>query len=211
MGQPLLNNIGEASLFLSLLIGLVGIFSLSAGILQKEDKFIHIGKRCINSIFALLTLTMVLLLYLLITKDYSNAYVSKNVSNDLSTLYSVTALWAGQEGSLLLWAWIMSIYLFIVSMVKTRDKLIPSTKVTILFVLSFFILLIVFIESPFALSLSAESNGRGLNPILQNIYMAIHPVTLYIGYIALTIPFAFAVGSIPVSYTHLTLPTNREV
>ncbi len=196
MGQPLLNNIGEASLFLSLLIGLVGIFSLSAGILQKEDKFIHIGKRCINSIFALLTLTMVLLLYLLITKDYSNAYVSKNVSNDLSTLYSVTALWAGQEGSLLLWAWIMSIYLFIVSMVKTRDKLIPSTKVTILFVLSFFILLIVFIESPFALSLSAESNGRGLNPILQNIYMAIHPVTLYIGYIALTIPFAFAVGSI---------------
>ena len=138
MGQPLLNNIGEASLFLSLLIGLVGIFSLSAGILQKEDKFIHIGKRCINSIFALLTLTMVLLLYLLITKDYSNAYVSKNVSNDLSTLYSVTALWAGQEGSLLLWAWIMSIYLFIVSMVKTRDKLIPSTKVTILFVLSLY-------------------------------------------------------------------------
>ena len=190
------NSVGEASLFLSFLVASLGFFFLCLGILKKENRFVFIGTRCINSVLVLLTITIGILIYLLITKDYTNAYVAKNVSNDLSMMYSVAALWAGQEGSLLLWSWIMSIYLFIVSKTKSRDKLIPITQASILFVLVFFVLLIVFIESPFETLMSPEANGRGLNPILQNIYMAIHPVTLYVGYIALTVPFAFSIASI---------------
>ena len=190
------NSVGEASLFLSFLVASLGFSFLCLGILRKENRFVFIGTRCINSVLVLLTITIGILIYLLITKDYTNAYVAKNVSNDLSMMYSVAALWAGQEGSLLLWSWIMSIYLFIVSITKSRDKLIPITQASILFVLVFFILLIVFIESPFETLMSPEANGRGLNPILQNIYMAIHPVTLYVGYIALTVPFAFSIASI---------------
>ena len=133
---------------------------------------------------------------MLTTKDYSNAYVAKNISNDLSFIYSIAALWAGQEGSLLLWSWILSLYTLTIRFSKPFKSLLPSSESVSLFILSFFIFLIVFVESPFDTLDTIPLNGRGLNPILQNFYMAIHPLTLYIGYIALTIPFAFALGSI---------------
>jgi len=192
----LFNNIGETSLFLSFLVSILGLFSFSIGILRKDNKLIHIGSRCVLSTFFLITISIISLIYLLITKDFSNFYVAKNTSNDLSTLYSLTALWAGQEGSLLLWSWILSIYISVVTISKSKNKLIPATQNVILFVLGFFIFLIVFIESPFETLSQPPTNGRGLNPILQNIYMAIHPLTLYIGYIALTVPFAFSIASI---------------
>ena len=190
------NNIGETALFLSFLISILGLFSFSIGILKKDDKLIHIGSRCVVSTFFLVTISLISLIYLLVTKDFSNFYVAKNTSNDLSALYSFTALWAGQEGSLLLWSWILSIYIFLLTISKSKSKLIPAAQNVILFVLGFFIFLIVFIENPFELLLQPPTNGRGLNPILQNIYMAIHPLTLYVGYIALTVPFAFSIASI---------------
>ncbi|MEE2702350.1 MAG: cytochrome c-type biogenesis CcmF C-terminal domain-containing protein [Thermodesulfobacteriota bacterium] len=192
----MLNNIGEISLFVSLLVSIIGLFSLSSGTLKKDNRLIHVGSRCIFSICILITISIVSLAYLLITKDYANLYVAKNTSNDLSVLYSFTALWAGQEGSLLLWSWILSIYVAIIAFSKSTNKLIPTTQNVALFVLAFFLFLIVFIESPFQTLPQPLSNGRGLNPILQNIYMAIHPLTLYVGYIALTIPFAFSVASV---------------
>jgi len=192
----LLNNIGEISLFVSFLVSIIGLFSLSSGTLKKDNRLIHVGSRCIFSICILVTISIVSLAYLLITKDYANLYVAKNTSNDLSVLYSFTALWAGQEGSLLLWSWILSIYVAIIAFSKSTNKLIPTTQNVALFVLAFFLFLIVFIESPFQTLPQPLSNGRGLNPILQNIYMAIHPLTLYVGYIALTIPFAFSVASV---------------
>jgi len=192
----LFNNIGETALFLSFLISILGLFSFSIGILKKDDKLIHIGSRCVVSTFFLVTISLISLIYLLVTKDFSNFYVAKNTSNDLSALYSFTALWAGQEGSLLLWSWILSVYIFLLTISKSKSKLIPAAQNVILFVLGFFIFLIVFIENPFELLLHPPTNGRGLNPILQNIYMAIHPLTLYVGYIALTVPFAFSIASI---------------
>jgi cytochrome c-type biogenesis protein CcmF len=192
----LLNNIGEISLFVSFLVSIIGLFSLSSGTLKKDNRLIHVGSRCIFSICILITISIISLAYLLITKDYANLYVAKNTSNDLSVLYSFTALWAGQEGSLLLWSWILSIYVAIIAFSKSTNKLIPTTQNVALFVLAFFLFLIVFIESPFQTLPQPLSNGRGLNPILQNIYMAIHPLTLYVGYIALTIPFAFSVASV---------------
>ena len=192
----MLNNIGEISLFVSFLVSIIGLFSLSSGTLKKDNRLIHVGSRCIFSICILVTISIVSLAYLLITKDYDNLYVAKNTSNDLSVLYSFTALWAGQEGSLLLWSWILSIYVAIIAFSKSTNKLIPTTQNVALFVLAFFLFLIVFIESPFQTLPQPLSNGRGLNPILQNIYMAIHPLTLYVGYIALTIPFAFSVASV---------------
>ena len=98
----MLNNIGEISLFVSFLVSIIGLFSLSSGTLKKDNRLIHVGSRCIFSICILITISIISLAYLLITKDYANLYVAKNTSNDLSVLYSFTALWAGQEGSLLL-------------------------------------------------------------------------------------------------------------
>ena len=192
----MLNNIGETLLFISFLAGLLGLYSYLVGIRKKSNLLVFIGTRSILAIFALLSISVLVLIYLLTTKDYSNAYVAKNISNDLSFIYSIAALWAGQEGSLLLWSWILSLYTLTIRFSKPFKSLLPSSESVSLFILSFFIFLIVFVESPFDTLGTIPLNGRGLNPILQNFYMAIHPLTLYIGYIALTIPFAFALGSI---------------
>ena len=192
----MLNNIGETLLFISFLAGLIGLYSYFVGIRKKSNLLVSIGTRSILAIFALLSISVLVLIYLLTTKDYSNAYVAKNISNDLSFIYSIAALWAGQEGSLLLWSWILSLYTLTIRFSKPFKSLLPSSESVSLFILSFFIFLIVFVESPFDTLATIPLNGRGLNPILQNFYMAIHPLTLYIGYIALTIPFAFALGSI---------------
>ena len=192
----MLNNIGETLLFISFLAGLIGLYSYFVGIRKKSNLLVSIGTRSILAIFALLSISVLVLIYLLTTKDYSNAYVAKNISNDLSFIYSIAALWAGQEGSLLLWSWILSLYTLTIRFSKPFKSLLPSSESVSLFILSFFIFLIVFVESPFDTLDTIPLNGRGLNPILQNFYMAIHPLTLYIGYIALTIPFAFALGSI---------------
>lgn len=192
----MLNNIGETLLFISFLCGLVGLGSFSLGALKKDDALVAVGERSIVVIFSLLTSGVFLLIYLLVTKDYSNVYVAKNVSNDLSFIYSIASLWAGQEGSLLLWSWILSTYTLVLKYSKPYKTLLCSTQGITLFILTFFVFLIVFIESPFEVLKDVPLNGRGLNPILQNFYMAIHPLTLYVGYIALTIPFAFALGSI---------------
>ncbi len=192
----MINNLGESFLFLSFLMGIVGTIAFYFASKKKSDILVSVGERSIKAVFSLLSLSVLLLVYLLVTKDYSNAYVAKNASNDLSIIYSIAALWAGQEGSLLLWSWILSIFALVVTVSKTFKPLIVSTEKTVLFILSFFVFLIVFIENPFEVLSSAPKNGRGLNPILQNFYMAIHPLTLYVGYIALSIPFGFAIGSI---------------
>lgn len=192
----MINNLGESFLFLSFLMGIVGTIAFYFASKKKSNILVLVGERSIKAVFSLLSLSVLLLVYLLVTKDYSNAYVAKNASNDLSIIYSIAALWAGQEGSLLLWSWILSMFAFIVTISKTFKPLIVSTEKTVLFILSFFVFLIVVIENPFEVLSSAPKNGRGLNPILQNFYMAIHPLTLYVGYIALSIPFGFALGSI---------------
>lgn len=192
----MINNLGESFLFLSFLMGIVGTIAFYFASKKKSNILVSVGERSIKAVFSLLSLSVLLLVYLLVTKDYSNAYVAKNASNDLSIIYSIAALWAGQEGSLLLWSWILSIFALVVTVSKTFKPLIVSTEKTVLFILSFFVFLIVFVENPFEVLSSAPKNGRGLNPILQNFYMAIHPLTLYVGYIALSIPFGFAIGSI---------------
>ncbi len=192
----MINNLGESFLFLSFLMGIVGTIAFYFASKKKSNILVLVGERSIKAVFSLLSLSVLLLVYLLVTKDYSNAYVAKNASNDLSIIYSIAALWAGQEGSLLLWSWILSMFALVVTISKTFKPLIVSTEKTVLFILSFFVFLIVVIENPFEVLSSAPKNGRGLNPILQNFYMAIHPLTLYVGYIALSIPFGFAIGSI---------------
>ncbi|MBT3849883.1 heme lyase CcmF/NrfE family subunit [bacterium] len=192
----MINNLGESFLFLSFLMGIVGTIAFYFASKKKSNILVLVGERSIKAVFSLLSLSVLLLVYLLVTKDYSNAYVAKNASNDLSIIYSIAALWAGQEGSLLLWSWILSMFALVVTISKTFKPLIVSTEKTVLFILSFFVFLIVVIENPFEVLSSAPKNGRGLNPILQNFYMAIHPLTLYVGYIALSIPFGFALGSI---------------
>lgn len=191
----MINIIGDNLIFISFLFILLSFLSYSFSFYKKNSLFSELGKRSLSIVLIILTFAIFLLEFQLITKDYSNLYVAKNVSNDLSTIFSMTSLWAGQAGSLMLWTWILAIYLFIENK-KSLSKLIPASRIIGTFTLGFFIYLICFVENPFESADKIYDNGRGLNPILQNIYMSIHPLSLYLGYIGITIPFCFGIAAI---------------
>jgi len=191
----LINIIGDNLIFISFLFILLSFLSYSFSFYKKNSLFSELGKRSLSIVLIILTFAIFLLEFQLITKDYSNLYVAKNVSNDLSTIFSMTSLWAGQAGSLMLWTWILAIYLFIENK-KSLSKLIPASRIIGTFTLGFFIYLICFVENPFESADKIYNNGRGLNPILQNIYMSIHPLSLYLAYIGITIPFCFGIAAI---------------
>ena len=137
----MINIIGDNLVFISFLFILLSFLSYSFSFYKKNSLFSELGKRSLSIVLIILTFAIFLLEFQLITKDYSNLYVAKNVSNDLSTIFSMTSLWAGQAGSLMLWTWILAIYLFIENK-KSLSKLIPASRIIGTFTLGFFIYLI---------------------------------------------------------------------
>ena len=119
----MINIIRDNLIFISFLFILLSFLSYSFSFYKKNSLFSELGKRSLSIVLIILTFAIFLLEFQLITKDYSNLYVAKNVSNDLSTIFSMTSLWAGQAGSLMLWTWILAIYLFIENK-KSLSKLL---------------------------------------------------------------------------------------
>ena len=110
----------------------------------------------------------------------------------------MTALWGSQAGSLLLWAWIFTGFTAIVVRInRNRNReLMPVVIAVLMGIGIFFLSLLSFVTSPFETLAVAPAEGRGLNPLLQNFYMQIHPPLLYLGYVGLSIPFAFAMAAL---------------
>ncbi len=152
------------------------------------------------------------LVYLLFSDNFSMAYVVSHSNRDLSTFYKVASLWSGQEGSLLFWSFLLSIYIISV-LIAYRNKngeLMPYVGVILAGVQIFFLTLNNFVESPFKALGAMQANGtwdmitrqdgNGLNPLLQYPEMVIHPPNLYSGYTGFTIPFAFALAALLARY-----------
>src|SRR5579863_441361 len=150
--------------------------------------------------------------YLFFTDNFSVAYVVAHSNRDLSSFYKVAALWAGQEGSLLFWSFLLSVYV-LSALLAYRNKngeLMPYVGVVLAGVQIFFLTLNNFVENPFkslgvpgahgAMDLVARSDGKGLTALLQYPEMVIHPPNLYSGYTGFTIPFAFALGALLARY-----------
>jgi cytochrome c-type biogenesis protein CcmF len=133
----------------------------------------------------------------LVSSDFSFTYVSAFTSRDLPLAYKLTAFWGGQEGSLLLWLLVLTGYgAAAVLLDRKAGRELIAWAVPVLGVVAvFFSLLVVFVASPFHTQL-APLDGRGLNTSLQSPYMQAHPPMLYLGYVGLTVPFAFAIGAL---------------
>lgn len=136
------------------------------------------------------------------TNDYSVSYILHHTNRDLNTAYKFSALWSGQEGSLLLWAWLLSCYGFVLRMRHKVDVRLSAFASTILAgVQVFFLLLLNFAAPPFAIQPGPiPQDGFGLNPLLQYPEMVIHPPMLYLGYVGFSVPFAFALGALMMRY-----------
>lgn len=144
--------------------------------------------------------------WLIFKDDFSVYYVLQHSNRALGFWYKLASLWAGQEGSLMLWAWLLAFYGFILRITHKADvKLHAYAGVILAAVQVFFLILITFVSHPFLPTPGIEpgqviADGNGLNPLLQYWEMVIHPPMLYLGYVGFTIPFAFALGALMMRY-----------
>ena len=136
----------------------------------------------------------------LMISNFDIDYVARYTSFETPTVYKISALWAGQSGSLLFWLFILSIFntITIIQNQSKHHNLMPWVIITLSTIQLFFLVLTNFITNPFEPTQADFEivNGNGLNPLLQNITMAIHPPTLYLGYVGFSVPFAFAFAAL---------------
>ncbi len=165
-----------------------------------DERWVLASRRAIYGACALLTLCVALIEIAFAGDDFSLKIVQQHSSIETPNFYKLAAMWSSQEGSLLLWAWVLSIAASL-ALYATRNKLreiVPYATAVMAGVASFFTGLMLFAGgvNPFASLDPAPADGIGLNPLLQHPSMMIHPPMLYSGYVAFTIPFAFAIGAL---------------
>jgi cytochrome c-type biogenesis protein CcmF len=148
---------------------------------------------------ALIAVAVLCLAYAFVSHDFRLRYVAHYSDRGMPTIFLLTALWGGQDGSLLWWLFLLSIYIgvCVFSLGKKYLELQPYIIATLMGVVIFFCVLMAFAANPFATGVSgARPDGEGLNPLLQNFYMIIHPPSLYIGFVGCSIPFAFCIAAL---------------
>tara|TARA_B100001971_G_scaffold3841_1_gene3137 strand:- start:289 stop:2307 length:2019 start_codon:yes stop_codon:yes gene_type:complete len=148
--------------------------------------------------FLLISIASAALLQALLISDFSLRYVWEHSSTDMPLLYKVSSFWGGLEGSLLFWVLVQSFFSMIVAFryQYSNREIIPYVIATLNAILAFLLLLLIGWSNPLDLQGVIPLEGRGLNPLLQNPAMAIHPPSLYLGFIGFSVPFAFAMGGL---------------
>jgi len=207
-----LDVFGSFALLLAFVCGIYAFCGGGAAILTRHPLLIKSARQAGIATCCLVFIGTFSLEYLFFTDNFSNAYVASHSSRALETFYKIGALWAGQEGSLLFWTFLLSIYIFSVLVVyrNKNGELMPYVGVILAGVQTFFLILNNFIASPFkalgtvgasgAMQLVTRSDGNGLTPLLRYPEMVIHPPNLYSGYTGFTIPFAFALAALLAHY-----------
>jgi cytochrome c-type biogenesis protein CcmF len=201
---------GSFTLLLALILSLytlaVGAFALTPALARNNDsaarRLGETARRAGMASFVALTCAAFALCWAAFTNDFSVAYILHHTNKDLHTAYKFSALWSGQEGSLLLWAWLLSAYGFVLRVRHKVDVRLSAFASTILAGIQlFFVLLLNFAAHPFDIQPGPLAlDGFGLNPLLQYPEMVIHPPMLYLGYVGFSVPFAFALGALIMRY-----------
>lgn len=191
-------TIGYASILLALIFALWGIIAPILGARTGQNGFFASTRAAITGQFILVTLASLSLIYALVTTDFSVKYVFFNTTRSTPIYYRITGLWGALEGSLLLWEWILIIFSGLVAWIyKDRHReLMPWVLMIFSIVSAFFLAVIAFASNPFESVFPIPVDGRGLNPLLEDANMMTHPPLLYTGFVALTVPYAFAMAAL---------------
>ena len=190
-------DLGRAALIVAFGLALYAALAGGLAAYQGRRRLHESARNALFGAFGATAVAAVVLLQALHARDFSFTYVAEHSSRKLPFPYSFSAFWSGQQGSLLLWLFVLT-GLGSLAVFLNRDlirRLLPWTVAVLGGVASFFALLLVFVASPFTRQ-TAPADGSGLVPSLQNPYMMIHPPLLYLGYVGLTIPFAFAAAAL---------------
>ena len=191
-------TLGRALILLALLVALYGIVAALVGARRGRRDLVESARRSVYALAGLLTGAFLILELAFLRSDFSFEIVATHSSTTTPAFYRGAAAWSSQEGSLLLWVWLLGLWSSLV-LFLTRRRLrdvVPYATAVLLGFGAFFCALLVFLESPFTVLASPPAEGAGLNPLLRHPSMMIHPPMLYSGYTLFAVPFAFAVGAL---------------
>jgi cytochrome c-type biogenesis protein CcmF len=170
-----------------------------AGNARKSRRLVTSSVYGLYGFAALIGLASALMIYAFVTHDFTIKYVASVSDTTMETWYKVTSFWGGLDGSLLFWVLVLSLFSTVAILVNHRRHrdMIGFVVATIMVVQVFFLSLLIFTKNPFTTFLTTPPvEGKGLNPLLQNYWMVIHPPSLYTGFVAATIPFSFGIGAL---------------
>jgi len=192
-------SLGAFLLLASFVVCAYSIAASVAGARQRSLRLIESGTGAFYLVSALMTVASGVIVHAFVTNNYSIKYVQHYSESAQPLAYKIASYWGGLDGSIMFWVFLLGIF-GAVAVYTNRERhreLIPYVVAVIATVQMFFIFLMVVHNNPFATFLGqAPAEGKGLNPLLQNFYMAIHPPSLYTGFVAMTIPFAFGMAAL---------------
>ncbi|MEA2285775.1 MAG: cytochrome c-type biosis protein CcmF [Solirubrobacteraceae bacterium] len=191
-------TVGRACLILAFAVSVYGVVASLYGARARRPDWAESGRRAGYALALLTTVAFVVLEVAFLSSDFSFGVVASHSSTTTPFFYRAAAAWSSQEGSLLLWVWLLSLWSSLVLFLtrrRMRDVAPYATAVLLVFG-AFFSGLVVFAASPFQTLAAVPQEGMGLNPLLRHPSMMIHPPMLYSGYTLFAVPFAFAVGAL---------------
>lgn len=193
-----MNILGEGILDLAVALGALGVAAAFYAGWRNDRRWAEVARRVGLAMAPLLTLAVLILEIALLTDDFRLVYVTQ-VSRQTQPLFlKITALWGGQNGSLLFWSWLMSLFLFAAMARADRfpPDLLPYISGVLLVTQAFFLVLNRFFANPFETFPVPPADGRGLNPLLRHPGMIAHPPLLYLGFVGFTVPYAIVIAAL---------------
>ncbi|MBE7454429.1 MAG: cytochrome c biogenesis protein CcsA [Kofleriaceae bacterium] len=191
--------VGTITILTAYVIAAVGAFAGIVGNARRDARLVRASVYGLHTFGGLVLLASGLLVYAFVTHDYTIKYVALTSDTSMTTAYKITAFWGALDGSLLFWVMVLAAFssVAIAANLRRHKDMIGFAVGTILVVQLFFLTLLVFDKNPFDTYVTdPPKDGEGLNPLLQNYWMVIHPPALYVGFVAATIPFAFAIAAL---------------
>jgi cytochrome c-type biogenesis protein CcmF len=191
--------LGHSALIVALGLAALGLFAAVVGVRTNTLSLIRSAYSAVYTVFALVAVATGAMVYGLVTHDFSISYVAQVGSRETPLFYTIISLWGALEGSILFWAFVLTAYsAVVISMNRHRQgALVPYAAATLLGIATFFFILLIGPADPFRAVFPVPADGPGPNPLLQNhILMAVHPPLLYLGYVGMSVPFAFAIGAL---------------
>ncbi len=195
----MIGQLGHLATLAAFFLSLAGVaIAIAAGTTQRSGLWTQ-ARRAVAGVFVLASAANLLMVYALVTRDFSVSYVAEVGSRSTPLFYTVVSLWSSLDGSLLFWGWVLAAYAFAVTYVYRHSyrRLMPYAAATFLAIGVFFWFLVTWPANPFASVFPVPADGPGPNPLLQNHpFMALHPPLLYLGYVGMSVPFAFAMAAL---------------
>lgn len=194
----MLAEVGSILAGVALLALLYAALATLLGIRLADRRWVDSGRNGVYAATGLLASSVLLLLLAFLRDQFQIRYVAQHSSRDLPVYLKVSAVWAGQEGSLLLWAFLQALFATLVARFSSRPSrlLVPWATVFLSLIAAFFAALTLFLSNPFSCLAMTPPDGFGLHPLLRHPGMIFHPPALYLGYVGLAVPFALALAAL---------------